>query len=147
MVVLGQVHGELAHVADMFTADTVVDEALLPESISAVFLVLKDAADSRNGSLRTAADSGDTSPLQILLDHAQTLSGQEAAVDAAHYLRLLGDDLGLAALVFFVDVQSLITPFLCLSKSDCAQQLAIARPDLSIAAHELKKLHFVPLMI
>lgn len=29
MVILGQMQGELAHVEDVFTADTVVDEALL----------------------------------------------------------------------------------------------------------------------
>ena len=108
VVVLGQIHGELAYIADMLAADAVIDEALLLENVAAVFFILEEASDRGDGPLRASADGGNASPLQILLDHTQALTGQKAVVDAAHNLRLLGDDPGLAVLTLLVSVQPLV---------------------------------------
>ena len=105
MIVLHQIHGELAHVTDLLLADAVLGEGLLHQGVAAVFLIFQNSPNYRDGPLGAAVLSGDIFLFQRFFYHAQAVAGQVAFIDPPHHLRLLRNDFGLAVLAFLVAVQ------------------------------------------
>ena len=54
-MILQQIHGQLASIADNFPADAVADVGLLQENISAVFFVGQDPSNGRDRPLRISS--------------------------------------------------------------------------------------------
>lgn len=71
MMVLYQVHGELACVLNYLPADTVTRKCLLEQYITTVLLICQDAPKYRSHPCGTACRIGNMFTLQLTLDHTE----------------------------------------------------------------------------
>ena len=107
MIVLHQIHGELAQVAKLLLADAVLGKGLLHQDVAAVFFIFQNVADRRLRPDRPTLGGGDALALQFLFDHTDAVSSEETVIDMLYHRRLLRDDAGLAVLIQLIGVQVL----------------------------------------
>ena len=104
MVVLDEVHGELAFVLDHLFGDAVFAKGLLQQDVTAVFLIGEDSSD---GSFVPAfSPGGDPVLNQLLCNCFQAGTSEEGLVDLPDNFRFLWDDFWRSVLSTAVSVEA-----------------------------------------
>ena len=96
MIVLHQVHGQLAGVLDRFLRETVFNEGFLHQNIAAVFLVAENVSDLSDVPCTSLGWAGVLFFLQMLFDHPQACSSEILLIDNSNRLTFHRIDLRLA---------------------------------------------------
>ena len=94
-MVLNEILRELACVFDDLFADTVLNEGLLEQCVTAVFLVGQNALNTRRGTLCLSRDSRAALFFKGRFDGTKGIARQVPLVDETDGLRLLRNDHGL----------------------------------------------------
>ena len=105
MVVLCQIHGKLAVVADNLFADTVFDKCLLHQGIAAVFFTGEDAFDYIQRPFRRILRLWNVVGFEAGFDLAETGSGKVLVVYPPDDLSLFRDDLRVSVRAFPIAVE------------------------------------------